>query len=205
MNIVFLGTPGTGKGAIGARCAKEHGFNQISPGDIFRQEVNKGTEIGIKVKVLLAKGMLVPLEITNALDKNAIKKNNIFDGYPRTLEQGNTLDTFLKIDAAILFQMSEDQIVERLAGRRVCPKCQSIYHLKNVKPKKEGICDKCKTPLIQRNDDKPDVIRNRFKIYNEQTSPLIEFYKKKGILKIIDASKDPDEEYEEVKGIIKVK
>src|SRR3989344_716722 len=193
MNLIFLGAPGTGKGTIAAKIAAEHKFTHIAPGDLFRAEVKKGSELGKKVKSLIDAGSLVPDEITNAIVKQHIGKNTIFDGYPRTIIQAEALDTYAKIDSVILFDMSEQAIIERLAGRRVCPKCGAIYHLKTILPKHTGLCDKCNSKLIQRDDDKPEVIKNRFRVYTEQTLPLVDYYKKKKLSKTVDASGTPEE------------
>src|SRR3989344_3054108 len=128
MNIVFLGAPGTGKGTIASRLAQSHGFTHLAPGNLFRTEVAQSTPLGKKVKNLIEKGILVPDEVTNEIVKKYITPKTIFDGYPRTIPQAESLDTFATIDKVILFDMSEQQIVERLSGRRTCPKCHAIYH-----------------------------------------------------------------------------
>lgn len=202
MNIVLLGAPGTGKGTIASRLARENGFAHIAPGDMFREEVARGTELGKRIKSVLDAGQLVSDDTVNELIKARISGSNVFDGYPRTLVQAEALDKLVKIDYVVLFDMSEDAIVERLAGRRVCPGCKQVYHLKTIVPKREGVCDKCGGKLIQRDDDKPEVIRKRFKVYSEQTAPLVEFYRKKKLLKTLDASKTPEEVYEKVKGVL---
>src|SRR3989338_5307314 len=149
MNIVFLGAQGTGKGTLAALLAKDFGFHQISPGNLFREEIKKNSELGKKVKVFLDKGILVPHDITNQLVRRSMKDNNIFDGYPRTLMQAETLDGMAHVDHAVVFDMPGEEIVERLAGRWVCPRCQAIYHIKNIPPKKKGECDKCGANIVQ--------------------------------------------------------
>ena len=204
MNIVFIGAPGTGKGTIASRL-KEHGFTHIAPGDLFRKEAKKGTALGKEVKGRIEKGILIPDETTTALVKRYTSKNNIFDGYPRTLPQAEALDSFAKPDMVLFFDMSEQDIVERLSGRRTCPDCHAIYHTKNIPPKKAGICDNCSTKLVQRKDDMPDVTRHRFHVFQKQTAPLIELYTKRKLLKKIDASGTPDEVYVSVKALLRLK
>jgi adenylate kinase len=203
MNIVFLGAPGTGKGTIAAMLAMKKNFNHIAPGNLFREEVKKETELGKKVKALIDSGTLVPDEITNRLIKKYIKVNNIFDGFPRTIVQAEALDTFVDLDLVVLFDMTEDQIVTRLSGRRTCPQCQSIYHIKNIPPKKEGMCDACGTTLMKREDDNSDVVRNRFNVFHKQTAPLINLYRKRGLLKKIDGSGTVETVYNSVKALVK--
>ncbi len=205
MNIVFLGAPGTGKGTIASRLAKKYNFTHIAPGDLFRKEVKKQTALGKKIKSIMEKGILVPDEVTNKLVKKNIKRNNIFDGYPRNLVQAKALDSCVKVNAVILFKMSEKQIIARLAGRRTCPNCQAIYHIKNIKPKIANICDKCGAKLIQREDDKPKTVKKRFQVYKKQTAPLISLYKKRRILKTIDASKSPEHVYNNIKKLLNLK
>ncbi len=205
MNIVFLGAPGTGKGTLASKLAQSHGFTHIAPGNLFRNEVAKATPLGKKIKNLIEKGILVPDEVTNEIVKKYVTKDTIFDGYPRTIPQAEALDTFAKIDKVLLFDMSENQIVGRLSGRRTCPKCQAIYHIKTIKPKKPGICDKCGTTLIQREDDKPEVIKKRFRVFSEQTAPLIELYTKRKLLQKIDASGTPEEVLIKVKKLLQLK
>jgi adenylate kinase len=202
MNIIFLGAPGTGKGTIAAMLVKESNYNHIAPGNLFRTEIKNKTPLGKKVKALLDTGKLVPDEITNELVKKHIKKNTLFDGYPRTINQAEALETSVKIDRVVLFDMTEAAIVKRVGGRRTCPSCQAIYHIKNIPPKKEGICDNCSTPLIQRKDDNPETVKHRFKEYHKKTAPLIELYKKRNLLKTIDASKNVKELFAQTKEAI---
>ena len=205
MNIVFLGAPGTGKGTIASRLSKQYNFTHIAPGDLFRNEAKKGTALGKKVKKSIESGILITDDITNALVQQYTSNNNIFDGYPRTLVQADALDTFAKPEIVILFDMSEQDIVDRLSGRRTCPNCQAVYHTKNIPPKKAGLCDKCGAELIQRKDDMPDVVRHRFSVFHKQTAPLIDLYTKRSLLKRIDANKMPDDVYEKVKALLRLK
>ncbi|HLC75142.1 MAG TPA: nucleoside monophosphate kinase [Candidatus Nanoarchaeia archaeon] len=205
MNLVFLGAPGTGKGTIAAKIAEKHNFTHIAPGNIFREEVKKATPLGKKVKSLIESGTLVPDDLTNQLIKQYVKKNNVFDGYPRTLTQADAVKKLIKIDHVILFDMSEEQIIKRLSGRRTCPNCQAIYHMVTLPPKKTGICDKCGATLVQRKDDAPDVVKHRFRVYQEQTAPLIDLYKKQELLHRITADKSVDDVYAQVHKIAHLK
>jgi len=195
VNLVLLGPPGVGKGTYAKELSKKLGIPHISTGDIFREEVKKRSPLGLKVKEYLDKGLLVPDEIVNEvvrqrLSKEDCKKGFILDGYPRTLAQAKALDAMTKIDAALYFTAPKEVIIERVSGRRICPKCGAIYHIKNIPPKKPGICDVCGTPLIQREDDKPEVVEKRLKVYEETMKPVIDYYREKGLLIEVDAS-DP--------------
>ena len=202
MNIVFLGAPGTGKGTIAARLARGYGFATIAPGNLFREEARNGTTLGKQIKALIDAGTLVPDDITNRLVQQYITKNTIFDGYPRTLNQAEALDSFAKVDEVILFEMSEEALVERLSGRRVCPVDGQIYHVKTIRPKRDGTCDTHSVKLITRDDDRPEIVRKRFRVYREQTAPLIALYGKRGILKRVDASGTPEEVYGKVRELL---
>ncbi len=202
MNLILLGAPGTGKGTIASRLAKEMGFTHIAPGDMLRDEVRKGGVLGKKIKSILDAGTLVSDDIVNELIKGRVDRDNVFDGYPRTPVQAQALDKLVNVDVVVLFDMDEKEIVERLKDRRVCPLCKAVYHLKNIVPKVAGICDSCGAALIVREDDKPDTIKKRFSVYMEQTAPVIGYYKKKRILKTLDASMTPDEVIIKVKRIV---
>jgi len=204
MNIIFIGAPGTGKGTLAAKIAAEHSFTHLAPGNMLRDEVKNTSQLGKKIKSLIESGTLVPDDIVNKLIEKNLKKNNIFDGYPRTLAQAEALDKLVKVDSIILFEMSEEQIVKRLSGRRTCPHCQAVYHTITLKPKKENTCDKCGSQLTQRKDDSPDVVTHRFREFNEKTAPLIEFYKKRKILHTIDGGKDVETVYQNIKKVLKL-
>lgn len=204
MKLILLGAPGSGKGTISENLTKEFGFYHLSTGELLRGEIAKGTKLGKEIDALLKKGQLFPDEKMIPMVKTALrnKENYILDGFPRTIPQAEAIED-LKIDLVIFLELSESQVVERLSGRRTCPKCQAGYHIKYLPPKKNGICDKCGTALIQRADDNPETIKARFETYYKSTHPLIEYYRKKGILKTIDASSAPKIVWENVKKLIK--
>ena len=182
MNLMIFGPPGSGKGTYASRLAPILNIIKVSTGDIFREAVKENTELGKKVAEFLNKGELVPDEITIEVLKDRISKpdaNNgfILDGYPRTVSQAEALEKITKIDAIINLKVPVSVIVERLSTRRICKNCGEIYNIKYLKPKVEGICDKCGGELYQREDDKPEVIEERFKVYQKQSKPVIEFYK----------------------------
>ncbi len=201
MNIVLLGKPGVGKGTIAKLIQKDLGFVQLSAGDLIRSEIKSKSAIGKKIEPIVASGKLIADEITILLIKRALKKiknnNIIFDGYPREILQAKLLEKVAKVDLVIYLEASDKIIINRLSGRRICSKCGAIYHIRNQPPKKAGVCDKDKTKLIIREDDKPSVIKERLKVHKTQTKPLINYYTKKRILKKVDASDNP-------KNIIKV-
>jgi len=189
--LILLGPPGAGKGTVGKRLSEDWKIPLISSGDILRENVKRKTPLGKKAKEYMDKGELVPDSIVTELIKERIKEDDckdgfILDGYPRNKRQAEILDQILKNNTDILVVnliADDDFLVKRLANRRVCEKCGAIYHLINIPPKKPGICDICGGKLIQREDDKEEVIRNRLEVYREKTSPLLEYYSKKGILK----------------------
>ena len=192
MNIILLGSPGVGKGTYATLLSKKYGIPHISTGDIFREAVKEKSELGIKVKEFLDRGELVPDDITILVIKERLKKNDVdvgflLDGFPRTIPQAEALEKFKKIDKVLNFVASEKTIIDRLSGRRICKKCGAIYHVINIKPRVEGVCDKCSGELYQRSDEKPEVVKIRLKEYNKKTKPLIDYYKKKGLLANINA------------------
>lgn len=193
MNLIFLGPPGAGKGTVASKIKEELGIPHISTGDLFRDNIKRETVLGKKVKEILASGGLVGDDITCAMVRSRLseddcKKGFILDGFPRTIAQADDLATYQKVDAAIEFQISFDEVIKRLSGRRVCPSNGNIYHIIFNPPKKEGFDDETGEPLVQRDDDKVDAIMHRLEVYKEQTEPLIAYYKAKGLLRSFDAT-----------------
>jgi len=201
MNIIMLGAQGTGKGTVAGFISQETGWPQISTGDIFRKNISEKTEMGIIAEQYISKGNLVPDEITIPLVKNRLAQPDaqnglILDGFPRTIAQAEALDEILaeygkKVDLVINLETPAEEIIDRMLTRRVCTNqdCKATYNIKLHPPKVEGICDKCGAPLKQRDDDKdPEAIKRRLEIYEEKTSPLINFYKQKGVLRIEEVS-----------------
>lgn len=193
MKLVLLGPPGAGKGTQSVVLAREYKVPHISTGDILREAVKSGAPLGIKAKAYMDRGDLVPDEIVTGIVVERLKKPDtskgyILDGFPRTLQQAKDLDAALKgmssaIDMVIFFETSSRVAIERLSGRRVCKACGFNYHVKNIPPKKEGICDKDGGVLFQRPDDNEATVLKRLKVYEEQTKPLIAYYKGQGILR----------------------
>jgi len=192
MKLVFLGPPGAGKGTQAKIVSERQKIPHISTGDIFRENMKKQTELGKKAAEYSNKGLLVPDDLTNKMVENRLNGNDckrgfILDGYPRTIPQAEFLDSIMKIDKVINFELSDEEVVKRISGRRTCSKCGTAYHLLYMKPKKSGNCDKCNSPLVQREDEKPEVVKKRLEVYKKQTSPLIDYYKKKKLLVNISA------------------
>ena len=208
MNIVLLGPPGAGKGTQGVVLSKSYQIPHISTGDILREAVKSGTPLGKKARTFMDSGELVPDEVVvgivvDRIGQDDTKKGYILDGFPRTLKQAQELDVALKrkasgIDMVLYFEIPENIAIERLTGRRVCKKCGANFHVKNMPPKKEGICDKCAAELFQRPDDKLETVKNRLKVYELQTLPLIEYYTKKGILKKVSGALDVKDLFKEL-------
>ena len=186
MRFVIFGPPGAGKGTYSRRLQEHLGIAAISTGDIFREAVKRGTELGKKAKAFMDAGELVPDEVTNGVLKERLQQPDaqrgfILDGYPRTIPQIEFLGETTKIDAVINLVVPERVVVARLSSRRSCKKCGAIYNVRFLKPKVEGVCDKCGGELFQRDDDKLDVIKERLRVYEEKTQPLLEFFRKKGV------------------------
>jgi len=193
MNVVLLGSPGVGKGTYADILSKKYKIPKIASGDLFHEAIRKQTELGKKVRGYVSSGELVPDEIVIKLVKERLEKDDckngfFLDGFPRTINQAKALDKFKRIDKVLNFFASEDEIVSRLSGRRTCKKCGAIFHVRNKPPKTDGICDYCGGELYQRTDENPETIKNRLQVYYEKTEPLIDHYRKKGILAEIDAN-----------------
>ena len=192
MKIILLGSPGVGKGTYATAMKERLEVPHISTGDLFRENIKAGTELGKKAEQYVKSGDLVPDEITIGMLKERIKdeKGFLLDGFPRTTPQADALSEITRIDLVLNFVADHEVIIQRLSGRRICRNCGAIYHMKNIKPKVEGVCDKCSGELYQREDEKPDVIKERLKIYEEKTAPLIDYYQKKGLLKTVKVNED---------------
>jgi len=198
MIFILLGPPGAGKGTYSQRLIEKFKVPQISTGDILRDSVKKRTELGKKAKEYMDNGLLVPDELIIEIVEDRIKADDckngfLLDGFPRTVEQANALEFLLnknklKLDAVINIIVKNDVLFKRLTGRRLCKNCGANYNIYTLPPQKEGICDKCGGELYQRDDDKPETIEKRLVVYEKQTKPLIDYYKKKNLLKEIEAS-----------------
>ena len=212
MKIIMLGAPGAGKGTQAKMIAEKFNIPHISTGDILRANIKNGTELGKKAKEYMDKGQLVPDELTVEilLDRVAAddcKNGYVLDGFPRTIPQADVLDKELtklgdKVDFALNVDVPDENIVRRMSGRRACLKCGATYHIEHIPPKQEGICDKCGSELVQRDDDKPETVQNRLSVYHEQTQPLIDYYNKKNILKSVDGTKDMQEVFSDIVNIL---
>ena len=200
MIIIALGAPGAGKGTQAKLISETYGIPHISTGDIFRANISQKTELGMKAKAFMDKGMLVPDELVIDLLVDRIKqqdcyKGYVLDGFPRTIPQAEALDVALnnrgdKVEFAIDIDVPDEFIVKRMGGRRACVTCGATYHVEFNPTKVEGICDKCNGTLILRDDDKPETVLNRLEIYHEQTQPLIDYYAKNGVLYTVDGTKE---------------
>ena len=208
MKIVMLGAPGAGKGTQAKMIAKKCDIPHISTGDIFRENIKNGTELGKKAQEYMNRGELVPDDLvveiaTDRLLKDDCKAGFLLDGFPRTVYQAEKLDEFLeahgqKLDKVIDLEVGEQELMVRLTGRRVCKNCGASYHIVNIPPKKEGICDKCGGELIQRADDNEETAKNRIDVYNKETAPLVDYYEKAGNLARIDGAQPADQTFESI-------
>ena len=184
MNAIIFGAPGSGKGTYASRLQAKLGVDTVAMGDIFREIMKEDTELGKKVKGYVEKGLLVPDDIVIEVLKHRLAKipkgkGFILDGYPRTLEQAETLEGIAKIDVIILLMVPDWIIIERLSTRRICKNCGAVYNIRFLKPKVENICDKCGGPLYQRSDDTPEVIKKRIQVYEAQTQPILQLFKER--------------------------
>ncbi len=206
MKIVLLGPPGSGKGTQAKLIADYFKLEHISTGDLFREEIRNKSELGVKIKHYIEEGKLVPDEIVIQCVKNkieSIKDGFILDGFPRTLDQCYALEKITEIDFVFNINVSDKVIIERITSRRICPKCNRVYNLKLNPPKEDELCDFCKVKLIQRDDDKEEVIKNRLKEYNKYAKEIVDFYKKKGKLFNIDGERQINDIFNEIVNIIK--
>lgn len=209
MKLVFLGPPGAGKGTQADIISRKLSIPRIAPGDLFRKAVAEGSELGHLVKGYLDAGKLVPDEITISLMRSKLtspeaKGGFILDGFPRNLVQAEALDKLLaelgiKLDGAIYIGVPSERLVERSAGRRVCKKCGAAYHVKFNPPKTVGVCDVCGGELYQRDDDKPETVRRRLEVYEENTRPLVDYYARQGLLKRIDGDQSVEDVFADIR------
>ncbi|MCI5740371.1 MAG: adenylate kinase [Lachnospiraceae bacterium] len=212
MKIIMLGAPGAGKGTHAKKISEKYSIPHISTGDIFRANIKEGTELGKKAKEYMDQGLLVPDELTCDLVMDRIQQDDckngfVLDGFPRTIPQAEALTAALekineKMDYALDIEIADEKIVERMSGRRVCTKCGAPFHIVNIPPKTEGICDHCGGELEFRADDQPETVLKRLGVYHEQTQPLIEYYAKQGILKEIDGTKSVEEGFASIVEIL---
>lgn len=212
MKIIMLGAPGAGKGTQAKMIADKYNIPHISTGDIFRANIKEGTELGKKTKTYMDNGELVPDDLVVDLVVDRVGKEDavngyVLDGFPRTIHQAEALDAALaalndKVDYAIDIDVPDENIVNRMSGRRACVSCGGTYHIVNIPPKKEGICDVCGGKLILRDDDKPETVQKRLSVYHEQTQPLIDYYTEKNILKAVDGTCSMEEVFKAVTDIL---
>ena len=212
MRIVMLGAPGAGKGTQARRISEKYSIPQISTGDIFRANIRDNTPLGQRAKSYMDKGLLVPDQVTCDLVVDRISRDDcrngyILDGFPRTIPQAQALTEALekqgaKIDYAIDVEVPDDHIVERMSGRRACPKCGATYHIVHRKPRADGICYVCGSELILREDDHSATVQKRLDVYHSQTQPLIQYYREKGVLHSIDGTREMDTVFSDICSIL---
>ncbi len=212
MKIIMLGAPGAGKGTQAKMIAAKYSIPHISTGDIFRANIKEGTELGQKAKEYMDKGLLVPDElvvdlIMDRFQQDDAKNGYVLDGFPRTIPQAEALDKALAaageaVDFAINVEVPDENIVNRMSGRRACVGCGATYHVVYNAPKVEGVCDTCGEKLILRDDDKPETVLNRLSVYHEQTQPLIDYYTEKGIEKEVDGTQDMNKVFDDIVAIL---
>lgn len=212
MKIIMLGAPGAGKGTQAKQIAGKYSIPHISTGDIFRANIKNGTELGKKAKEYMDQGLLVPDELTcdlvvDRIGQDDCKNGFVLDGFPRTIPQAEALTNALnelgqKMDYAIDVDVPDENIVKRMSGRRACLECGATYHVVSIPPKKEGICDACGSELVLRDDDKPETVQKRLDVYHEQTQPLIDYYKKAGILKSVDGTQPMEDVFADIVKIL---
>ena len=212
MKIIMLGAPGAGKGTQAKQIADKYKIPHISTGDIFRANIKNNTELGQKAKQYMDQGLLVPDELTCDLVMDRIKQDDckngfILDGCPRTIPQAEALDAALdkineKMDYAINVDVPDENIVNRMGGRRCCLNCGATYHVVTIPTKVEGICDRCGSPVVLRDDDKPETVQKRLTVYHDQTQPLIDYYEKQSILKTVDGTKSMEAVFDDITAIL---
>lgn len=214
MIYILLGPPGAGKGTQAKRMVADYNLVHISTGDIFRANIKNETELGKKVKDILARGELVSDDLTNGLvfdrlSEDDCKDGFLLDGYPRNLVQAEALDKWLeensrKVDYVLDIQADPETLIKRISGRRVCPNCGHSYHITNEPPKVQGVCDVCGTNLIQRPDDREETVKSRIKIYEKQTKPLVDYYQEQGKILYFDGNQSIEKVYNDVKNSLEM-
>ena len=212
MKIIMLGAPGAGKGTQADKICAKYNIPHISTGDIFRANIKNNTELGQKAKSYMDKGELVPDELVVDLVVDRIKADDctngyVLDGFPRTIPQAEALDVALaaindKVDYAINVEVPDENIINRMSGRRACVACGATYHIVHIPTKVEGVCDKCGADLILRDDDKPETVKNRLNVYHEQTQPLIDYYTAKNVLHEVDGTKAMEDVFSSIVSIL---
>ena len=212
MKIIMLGAPGAGKGTQAKKIAEKYHIPHISTGDIFRANIKNGTELGKKAKTYMDQGLLVPDELTvdlviDRVGQDDCKDGYILDGFPRTIPQAECLDAALekrgeKVDFAINVEVPDENIVNRMSGRRACVGCGATYHIKYNPTKVDGVCDACGEKLVLRDEDKPETVQKRLGVYHDQTQPLIDYYTKSGVLKEVDGTVDMEDVFQAIVEIL---
>ena len=212
MKIIMLGAPGAGKGTQAKMIADKYSIPHISTGDIFRANIKNGTELGNKAKTYMDKGLLVPDELVVDLVVDRVAQDDcangyVLDGFPRTIPQAESLDAALeklgsKVDFAINVEVPDENIINRMSGRRACVACGATYHIVHIPTKVEGICDRCGKELILRDDDKPETVKKRLDVYHAQTQPLIDYYTTKNVLKSVDGTQDMEDVFKAIVRIL---
>lgn len=212
MRLLIMGPPGAGKGSQAPLIKKAYGIPHISTGDMFREAIKQGTPLGIHAKEFTDKGELVPDEVTIDMVKERLKEPDcrpgfLLDGFPRTIAQAKALDVILKnmnisLDAVINISVPDDQLIQRMTGRRMCRQCGASYHIINIPPKVANVCDVCGGPLYQRKDDTLETVANRLSVYYNQTQPLLDYYAKTGLLHNINGTKDVADTFSQVQTLL---
>lgn len=212
MKLIMLGAPGAGKGTQAKKIAEKYQIPHISTGDIFRANIKAGTELGMKAKSFMDQGQLVPDEVTigmllDRISQDDSKNGYVLDGFPRTIPQAESLTAALKergekIDYAVNVDVPDDNIINRMSGRRACVGCGATYHVVYNAPKSEDICDTCGEKLILRDDDKPETVKNRLLVYHDQTQPLIDYYKKEGVLVKVDGTQNLEKVFQDIVAVL---